>query len=74
LGLFDVLNISDSDFKELEPLFFELQKQLKLLSCQTQLSNDLQIILNKKSVNQLNNEIMDTSITLIQNEIDTLWS
>ena len=73
LGLSDGLNIPDSEFEELEPLFSELLKQLKLLNCQTQLSNELQIILNKKSVSELNNEIIDTSIKLIQKGIDKLW-
>nr|WP_302982542.1 hypothetical protein [Plesiomonas shigelloides] len=73
LVLCDVYGSTDSEFSRIESTFENLQKQIKSLSYQTQLPQELLKLEDKTTVAQLTENEMEVATIAIQRKIEALW-
>ncbi|ELL0573963.1 hypothetical protein Q6U63_003299 [Vibrio fluvialis] len=73
LVLCDVYGSTDSELSRIESTFGELQKQIKSLSYQTQLPQELLKLKDKTTVAQLTENEMEVATIAIRRKIEALW-
>ncbi len=73
LVLCDVYGSQGSEFSRIESTFEEFQKQIKSLSYQTQLPQELLILKDKTTVAQLTEHEIEVATNAIRGKIEVLW-
>lgn len=73
LVLCDVYGSQGSEFSRIESTFEEFQKQIKSLSYQTQLPQELLILKDKTTVAQLTEQEIEVATNAIRGKIEVLW-
>ena len=74
LNLNDIWGVSDEDFKDLEPMFSDVKKEIETLTYQVSLDENICELLHSSEVATLTDDALNQSIKAIQKTLTEIWS